>query len=144
MPLLDQAAKLATRKLPKVISPKTHSMIDYAIAGCFFGMAAFFWRRNKRAAVSAIACGAAETALALSTDYSGGAAKRLSFETHNNIDFAMSGIVSSLPSVLHFADEPEAHYFRASGLAIAAVAGLTDFSGDGISKLDETLDRRSA
>jgi hypothetical protein len=124
MPLLDQAAKLATQRLPKVITPKTHSMIDYAIAGSFFALAAFFWRRNKRAAVSAIACGAAETALALSTDYSGGT-KRLSFETHNNIDFAMSGIVSSLPSVLHFADEPEAYYFRAHGMAIAAVAGLT-------------------
>src|ERR1700743_3261689 len=102
MPLLDQAAKLATQRLPKVITPKAHSMIDYAIA-----------------------CGAAETALALSTDYSGGATKRLGFETHNNIDFAMSGIVSSIPSVLHFADEPEAHYFRAHGVAIAAVAGLT-------------------
>jgi hypothetical protein len=100
-------------------------MIDYAIAGSFFALAAFFWRRNKRAAVGAIACGAAETALALSTDYAGGSAKRLSFATHNNIDFAMSGIVSSLPSVLHFADESEAHYFRAQGLAIAAVAGLT-------------------
>jgi hypothetical protein len=125
MPLLDQAAKLATSQLPKVISPRTHSMIDYAIAGSFFALAAFFWRRNKRAAISAIACGAAETALALSTDYSGGVGRKLNFETHNNIDFAMSGIVSSLPSVLHFADEPEAHYFRAHGVAIAAVAGLT-------------------
>jgi len=125
MPILDQAAKLATRKLPKVISPRTHSIIDYAIAGSFFVLGALLWRRNKRAAVSAIACGAAETALTLCTDYPGGAAKQISFETHNNIDLAMSGIVSSIPSVLHFADEPEAHYFRAQGLAIAAVAGLT-------------------
>ena len=125
MPLLDQAAKLATRKLPKVISPRTHSIIDYAIAGSFFVIGALLWRRNKRAAVSAIACGAAETALAVCTDYPGGITKHLSFETHNNIDLAMSGIVSSIPSVLYFADEPEAHYFRAQGLAIAAVAGLT-------------------
>lgn len=61
----------------------------------------------------------------LCTDYPGGVGKHLSFETHNNIDLAMSGIVSSIPSVLHFADEPEAHYFRAQGLAIAAVAGMT-------------------
>lgn len=125
MPLLDQAAKLATHKLPKVISPRTHSIIDYAIAGSFFVLGAFLWKRNKRAAVSAITCGAAETAVALCTDYPGGVAKHLNLETHKNIDFAMSGIVSSLPSVLHFADEPEAHYFRAQGLAIAAVAGLT-------------------
>lgn len=125
MPLLDQAAKLATRKLPKVISPRTHSIIDYALAGSFFIIGAFLWRRNKRAAIGAIACGTVETALTLCTDYPGGLGKQLSFETHNNIDFALSGIVSSVPSMLHFADEPEAHYFRAQGLAIAAVAGLT-------------------
>ena len=59
MPILDQAAKLATRKMPKVITPKTHAIIDYAIAASFFAMAAFFWRRNKRAAIGALACGAA-------------------------------------------------------------------------------------
>lgn len=42
MPILDQAAKLATRKLPKVISPKTHSIIDYAVAGSFF----YSWRSS--------------------------------------------------------------------------------------------------
>jgi hypothetical protein len=58
MPLLDQAARFATNKMPKVISPKTHAIIDYAMAASFFGMAAFFWRRNKRAALSALICGA--------------------------------------------------------------------------------------
>ena len=61
MPILDQAAKLATRKMPKVITPKAHAIIDYAIAASFFAMASCLWRRNKRAAVSALLCGAAET-----------------------------------------------------------------------------------
>ena len=56
MPLLDQAAKWTTNKMPKVITPKAHAIIDYAMAASFFGMAAFFWRRNKRAAVSALVC----------------------------------------------------------------------------------------
>ena len=59
MPLLDKAAKWTTNKMPKVITPKAHAIIDYAMAASFFGMAAFFWRRNKRAAVSALVCGAA-------------------------------------------------------------------------------------
>ena len=61
MPLLDQAARLATRKMPKVITPKAHAMIDYAVAASFFVVGAFLWRRNKRAAIGALACGAAET-----------------------------------------------------------------------------------
>lgn len=144
MPLLDQAAKLATRKLPKVISPRTHSIIDYALAGSFFILGALWWRRNKRAAVGAIACGAAETALAVCTDYPGGVGKQLSFETHNNIDLAMSGIVSSIPSVLQFADEPEAHIFRGQGLVIAAVAGLTNVSGDNKGNLLNELDSQAS
>jgi hypothetical protein len=144
MPLLDQAAKLATRKMPKVITPKAHAMIDYAVAASFFAVGAFLWRRNKRAAIGALACGAAETVTALCTDYPGGVTKQLSLETHRTLDFTMSGVITSIPGMLHFADQPEAHFFRAQGLVIVAVAGLTDFSGDGLSKLDKTLDRRSA
>lgn len=143
MPILDQAAKLATRKMPKVITPKTHAIIDYAIAASFFVTAAFLWRRNKRAAIGALACGTAETVTALCTDYPGGVAKRLSLETHRNIDFALSGLVTSVPSMLHFTDSPEAHIFRTQGLAMAAVAGLTDFA-DSESEPLEDLDRQSA
>jgi hypothetical protein len=69
--------------------------------------------------------------------------KQLSLETHRTIDFTMSGVITSVPGMLHFADQPEAHIFRAQGLVIAAVAGLTDFSGDGGSIQGE-LDKRSA
>ena len=54
MPILEQAARWTTNKMPKVIGPGAHAIIDYAMAASFFGMAAFFWRRNKRAAVSAL------------------------------------------------------------------------------------------
>ena len=89
MPLLDQAAKWTTNKMPKVITPKAHAIIDYAMAASFFGMAAFFWRSNKRAAVSALVCGAAETITAFCTDYPGGVVKEISYETHGTIDFGL-------------------------------------------------------
>src|SRR5579885_1690021 len=57
MPVLDQAAKWATNRLPKVINPTAHAIIDYGMAASFFGMAAFFWNRNKRAAISCLVCG---------------------------------------------------------------------------------------
>jgi hypothetical protein len=135
MPLLDQAAKWTTNKMPKVITPKAHAI---------FGMAAFFWRRNKRAAVSALVCGAAETITALCTDYPGGVVKEISYETHGTIDFGLSGMVASLPDMLRFADEPESRFFRVQGLGLATVTGLTDFTGTGEGGQLEELDRLSA
>src|SRR5947209_800526 len=144
MPILDQAAKWTTNKMPKVINPTAHAIIDYAMAASFFGMAAFFWRRNKRAAVSALVCGAAETITSVFTDYPGGVVREISFETHGTIDFGMSGLVSSLPDMLRFSDEPESKFFRMQGIALAAVTGLTDFTGTGESDQLEELDRRAS
>src|SRR6266705_4163162 len=131
MPLLDKAARSTTNKMPKVIHPKAHAIIDYAMAASFFGMAAFFWRRNKRAAVGSLVCCAAETITALCTDYPGGVVKEISYETHGTIDFGLSGLVACLPDMLRFSGEPESRFFRVQGLALATVTGLTDFTGTG-------------
>jgi hypothetical protein len=144
MPILNQAAKFATNKMHKVIRPKTHAIIDYAVAASFFGMAAFFWRHNKRAAVSALVCGAAGTINSLCTDYPGGIVDEISFETHGTIDFGLSGLAASLPGMLRFSDEPEAWFFRAQSVAIGAVAGLTDFTGSGEGNQLEEPGKRSA
>jgi hypothetical protein len=144
MPLLDKTAKWTTNKMPKAITPKAHAIIDYAMAASFFGMAAFFWRRNKRAAVSSLVCGAAETITALCTDYPGGVAKEISYETHGAIDFGLSGMVASLPDMLRFSGEPESRFFRVQGLALATVTGLTDFTGSGEGHQLEDLDKQSA
>jgi hypothetical protein len=131
MPLLDRSARWATNRLPKVIGPKTHAVMDYAAAATFFGMAALFWRRNQRAAVSCLFCGAAEGLAAFLTDYPGGVTHSVSFETHGAIDFGLSGLVASVPDIMRFPKEPEARFFRRQGLALAVVAGLTDFTGTG-------------
>jgi hypothetical protein len=144
MPILDQAARWTTNKMPKVITPKAHAIIDYAMAAAFFGTAAFFWRRNKRAAVSALVCGAAETITALCTDYPGGVVREISYETHGAIDFGLSGLVASLPDMFRFSGEPESRFFRVQGLALATVTGLTDFTGTGERGQLEDLDKRSA
>ena len=144
MPILDHATRWTTNKLPKVVGPKPHAIIDYAMAASFFGMAAFFWRRNKRAAVSALACGATGVVTALCTAYPGGVVKEISFETHGAIDFGMSALVASLPGMLHFQSEPEARFFRAQGVALAAVAGLTDFTGTGKRSQLKELDAHAA
>lgn len=144
MPILHHAARWTTNRLPKVINPTAHAIIDYATAASFFGMAALFWNRNKRAAVSSIICGAAQTITAMLTDYPGGVTDAISYETHGSIDFGISGLVASLPDMMRFPDDPESRFFRIQGTALAVVTGLTDFTGTGEQKQMEKLDERTA
>src|SRR5438045_2618514 len=68
MALTDMAARAVADKLPKVIDPKTHAFIDYAVAGTFFILGAVFWRRNKRAAIGAMLCGGATAETSMQTE----------------------------------------------------------------------------
>jgi len=128
MALTDMATRAVADKLPKVIKPKTHAVLDYAVAGAFFTMAAFFWKRNKRAAIGAMVCGGTTVATSLLTDYPGGVKPVISFDTHGKIDAGMAGLTATMPSFLAFNDEDEAKYFRGAALAETIITGLTDFS----------------
>ena len=144
MPLLDQSAKFVTNRLPKVINPTAHAIIDYAMAASFLAMGVFFWNRNKRAAISSLICGGAEVVTALMTDYPGGVAREISFETHGSIDFGLSGMAASMPDMLRFSDDRETTFFRLQGLTMATVSGLTDFTGTGKGRQLEKLDELAA
>jgi len=144
MPILQQVTGWATNKMPKVINPTVHAIIDYGMAASFFAMAALFWKRNKRAAISCLVCGGTETVTSLLTDYPGGVVDALSFETHGRIDFGMSGLISSMPSVMRFSDERESSFFHLQGVTMAVVTGLTDFTGTGEPNQRERIDERAA
>ena len=130
MPLVNKTVGAVTKALPKVISPRVHAVIDYATVGAFVLMGVLFWKNNRRAAVAALACGAAEATTALLTNFPGGVSDVISFRTHGKIDAALAGATASMPNLLNFGDEPEAKHFRIQGGMIAAVTGLTDFSGE--------------
>ena len=53
MPILTSATHVLTRRMPKIISPKAHAVVDYITAGAFLLTGAFYWSRNKRAALGA-------------------------------------------------------------------------------------------
>ncbi len=127
MALVETSVKALSNRLPKVISPKTHAIIDYATAGSFLVMGALLWKRHKRAAIGSIVCGAIEANTAMMTDYPGGVAKLISFETHGKIDSGFAGIVGLLPTLLGFSDEKESWFFRGQAMGLAAVTGMTDF-----------------
>jgi hypothetical protein len=127
MPILNTAAQLAAKPFPRMISPKTHAIIDYITAGSFLTTAAWFWGRNKRAAIAALIAGGAELAVSLLTNYPGGVKKVINFRMHRDIDFGIAAMTATLPEFLAFKDEEERKFFMAEGAMIAAVTELTRF-----------------
>ena len=127
MAILDTSIKALSNRLPKVISPKTHAIIDYATIGSFALMTGLLWKNHKRAAIGSLVCGAVQAGTVMMTDFPGGVVKLISFETHGKIDAGFAGFVATLPSLLGFGDEKQAWFFRAQGMNVAAVGGMTDF-----------------
>ena len=127
MPLSTKLSELATKPLPKVIHPKAHAIIDWATAGAFIASGALLWRKNKRAALAAMVCGNLVGSLIALTDCPGGLWKKISFETHGNVDPGVSALVASMPNLLGFSNESESKLFQAMGIGLAAVRGLTNF-----------------
>jgi hypothetical protein len=126
MPLLHKGVQLLSDKAPKVISPKVHAILDYAaVAGGFFLIGALAWKRHKRAAVSSVILGAAETGLALITDFPGGVVSLVDLYTHLKIDAGLSAVTATMPNLMGFTDEWPSTFFRLHGAAMAAVGGMT-------------------
>jgi hypothetical protein len=141
MALMEMGVRTLTNRLPKVIGPKTHAIIDYGMAASFFIVGGLLWKKSKRAAISSFICGGSELTTAMLTDYPGGIAKAISFPTHGRIDAGFAGVIASMPNLMGFSDRPYANFFRGQGLGMAAVTGLTDFEGERESSRDRRFRR---
>jgi hypothetical protein len=128
MALLNSAVSLATKKLPKAITPKGHAVIDYLTVGAFLVTGALYWRRHKRTALSAFICGGAELALSLITDYPGGVKKVISFPTHCKVDLGLAAMTATMPEFMGFKDDREKRFFLAQSAGITLATNLTDVS----------------
>ena len=118
---------MAAGRMPDIIKPQTHAVIDYLVAGTFFITAALYWRRNKRAAISSLACGGITTANSLLTDYPGGIWKAMSFRTHGKLDAGLAALTATMPRVMGFDDESESKFFTLQSVLETAVTAMTDF-----------------
>jgi hypothetical protein len=128
MPLMQKGVSMLANRMPKVINPTTHAVIDYVVAGTFFAMAATFFRRgHKRAGISAIACGTAATANSLLTDYPGGVFKIITFQNHGRIDMGLGALTAALPNMMGLDSEAEDRFFQGMAIAETAVTAMTDF-----------------
>lgn len=123
-PLLENALM---NRVPKVISPTTHAVIDYAVVAYYFIAAGACWGGNKRAGISALASGAAVLGVSMFTDYWGDGRKPISFETHGKIDVGQGLAATLAPLLLGFADKPSASLFWGQAASEVAVLAMTDF-----------------
>ncbi len=127
MPALNRIARYAVMPFPRKITPTAHAVLDYVTVGILLTGAASFWRRNKRAAVGALAVGGAALAVNLLTDYPGGVKKAIKFRTHRHVDFGLAALAAAMPEFLAFDDEHERKLFLAEGALISAINELTVF-----------------
>jgi hypothetical protein len=124
MPTLNRLAKMVAKPIPRVVTPQTHAVIDYASVGLFLG-AAWFLRRNRGAATASLLCGSVELALVLLTDYSGQVKKPISFRTHRELDYGLAAIAAAIPEALSFAGDDQTKFFRVQGALITLLGELT-------------------
>jgi hypothetical protein len=126
MLLINSVARIATQRMPKAIKPKAHAIVDYITIGAFLITGAIYWRRHKRAALSAFVCGGAELALNLLTDYPGGGTDAVNFPTHLKIDLGLAAMSAAMPEFMGFEDDREKRLFLAQSAGITIVTNLTD------------------
>jgi len=126
MPISTKLTELAAKPLPKFVNPGMHGIIDWGAAAVFATAGALFWSRNKRASLASYFCADLIGSLIFLTDCPGGVWKRISFETHSQLDPGIAALVALIPGLLSFSDEKEARLFRAMGIGLAAVRSLTN------------------
>jgi hypothetical protein len=130
--------------LPKVISPKTHAVIDYIHAGSNFVAGALLRRRIPHASNVAFALGAGILVNALMTDYPLGVFRRYSFRVHEALDYGIATASASMPKLLAIEDRPEARFFRRQATADGMIAAMTDYNGSRVARRRRVSQRRAA
>ena len=127
MALMQKGVALAASRLPKKINPRVHAALDYAVAGSFLLAGAFFWKRNRRAAIGSLLCGGATGAVSLLTDYSGAGGKPISYAMHGQIDTGLIAMTAAMPRLVRIGDDREAKFFSAEAAAKTAITAMTNF-----------------
>ncbi len=130
MALIDTVIPALEKRLPKVIGPRTHGMIDYGHAAFFLGMAILWRKSNKPAALAALGTSALVLVQSLLTDYPLGITPVISFDTHGKMDAAFASASWAIPGALGFSGTPAAKVFTANSVVEGAIVGLTDFSNE--------------
>ena len=129
MSFMDSALEPRER-LPKVISPRTHGIIDYAHATFFFSVALFCRKKNKPAALAALCTGSFVLVQSLLTDYPLGVKPVIPFETHGKMDVGFASASWMIPKIFGFSGTKAAKIFETNSAVEGTVVGMTDFNSE--------------
>ena len=127
MSLMQRGVGAALNRMPKIIKPTQHAVINYALAGTFVAAGAVLWGKHRRAALSAFLCGGALAANNMITDYPGGLFRLINYETHGQITAGLAGMAASLPHLMGFSKDREGRFFNLQATLVTAATALTDF-----------------
>jgi hypothetical protein len=130
MSILNTGLDTLETRLPKVISPTAHGIIDYAHAAFFFTVGLACSRSNKRAAAAAFATSGFILAQSMLTDYRFGVKPVFSFETHGKMDSVFAASSWLIPQIFGFRETLAAKIFESNSLAEASVVGITDWDSE--------------
>jgi hypothetical protein len=144
MALFQKSASIFSNRLPKVLGPRTHSIIDYSVAALLFSAGVLFWQKHKSASLSALFCGSGVLLNAMFTDYPGGVVRGMSFETHGKIDAGIAGLTATIPSLMGFGGDAQARFFEATAVAETLATGFTDYRTGAELEEPELAPRRTA
>lgn len=118
----------AFHNVPKLITPRVHAWLDFAVTTYFVGLGVWFSIRGKgRAATAAFINGGMVAGVSMMTDYDGDGRKPLSFKMHGTMDAVQAGTAAIAPVALGFADEPEGKYFWGQAANELGVIATTDW-----------------
>lgn len=134
MPFLDRLTAKITDRMPSMISPRMHSILELACAGGFLLHAASAWERDRNVAVSSAGCGLFLMTNAALTNFAKRGGFSSDLDSHGRVDIGLAAMIGTLPSLMGIKDKYDARFFRVQAVALAALAGLTDFDRTGQTK----------
>jgi len=126
-PTVSKAANALSYALPKIMSPNAHHALDLAIAGSLAAGGAWYWNRNRHAAIASWACGGAMLGLTLLTSYPGKGRRYVRFSLHGKIERGMAAVLAGIPEILRLRDGRQRLHFEIEAGLLTAVSNLTSF-----------------
>lgn len=113
--------------MKKVLDPKVHGILDYALAGLFL-LAPSLFDFSETAATVSYVFGALYLITSLVTRYPLGLLKVIPFPTHGVIESIMAVAWIFSPWIFGFSeDEAARNFFIIAGVGLLIVVALTDY-----------------
>jgi hypothetical protein len=127
--------------IPKVLNPKVHGIIDYAIAGTLIAGPYLFGfnKKDKLATKLSIAQGISVLSLSLLTRYPLGVFKVVPFPVHGIIETSAASLLTLSPYLFNYRTGRATNFHLFTGIGTLSLAALTNYKATISKKADKTV-----